>query len=58
MKKVLTIVMAVILGFYNISFAQTNKDENKEYPVDFNIWPKGEPNTLTQYFTGNSYLAP
>ena len=27
--------------------------------VDFNIWPKGEPNTAyAQYFIGNSYLAP
>ena len=27
--------------------------------VDFNIWPKGEPNSAyAQYFTGNSYLAP
>jgi AhpD family alkylhydroperoxidase len=28
-------------------------------PVDFTVWPKGEPNTAyAQYFTGNSYLAP
>ena len=28
-------------------------------PVDFSIWPKGEPNkAYAQYFTGNSYLAP
>ena len=27
--------------------------------VDFTIWPKGEPNSAySQYFTGNSYLAP
>ena len=27
-------------------------------PVDFNVWPKGDPNTAyAQYFTGNSYLA-
>ena len=27
--------------------------------VDFNVWPKGEPNTAyMQYFVGNSYLAP
>ena len=27
--------------------------------VDFNIWPKGQPNTAyARYFTGNSYLAP
>ncbi len=27
-------------------------------PVDFNIWPKGEPNTgYAQYFIGESYLA-
>ena len=26
--------------------------------VDFNVWPKGEPNTAyAQYFIGNSYLA-
>ncbi len=37
--------------------AQNNMEGNKAYPVDFNIWPKGEPNTLTQYFIGNSYLA-
>lgn len=29
------------------------------HPVDFSVWPKGEPNTAyAQYFTGNSYLAP
>ena len=27
-------------------------------PVDFGIWPKGEPNPYGQYFTGKSYLAP
>lgn len=28
-------------------------------PVDFSIWPKGEPNTAyARYFIGNSYLAP
>jgi AhpD family alkylhydroperoxidase len=28
-------------------------------PVDFNLWPKGEPNSAyARYFTGNSYLAP
>ena len=28
-------------------------------PVDFSVWPKGEPNTaFAQFFTGNSYLAP
>ena len=26
--------------------------------VDFNVWPKGEPNPYGRYFTGNSYLAP
>ena len=26
-------------------------------PVDFNIWPKGEPNPYGKYFTGQSYLA-
>ncbi|MDY3978824.1 MAG: carboxymuconolactone decarboxylase family protein [Tidjanibacter sp.] len=27
-------------------------------PVDFDLWPKGEPNTAyAQYFVGNSYLA-
>ncbi len=26
--------------------------------VDFNVWPKGDPNTAyAQYFIGNSYLA-
>lgn len=25
--------------------------------VDFNVWPKGEPNPYGQFFTGNSYLA-
>ncbi len=31
----------------------------KPAEVDFNVWPKGEPNTAyAQYFTGNSYLAP
>ncbi len=28
-------------------------------PVDFTVWPKGEPNTAyAQYFIGKSYLAP
>lgn len=28
-------------------------------PVDFKVWPKGEPNTAyARYFIGNSYLAP
>lgn len=28
-------------------------------PVDFAVWPQGEPNTAyARYFTGNSYLAP
>ena len=28
-------------------------------PVDFSVWPQGEPNSAyAQYFTGNSYLAP
>lgn len=32
-------------------------DEGK--PVDFDIWPKGVPNTAyAKYFIGNSYLAP
>ena len=26
--------------------------------IDFNVWPKGEPNPYGRYFTGNSYLAP
>lgn len=27
--------------------------------VDFSVWPKGQPNTAySQFFTGNSYLAP
>ncbi len=35
---------------------QTFKDG---VPVDFNVWPKGEPNAgFTKYFIGNSYLAP
>ena len=26
-------------------------------PIDFSIWPKGEPNPYGKYFTGQSYLA-
>ena len=32
---------------------------NEGTPVDFKVWPKGEPNTAyAKYFIGNSYLAP
>ena len=36
-----------------------NEESSEGAPVDFNIWPKGEPNTAyAEYFIGNSYLAP
>lgn len=35
-----------------------NEPFGKGQPVDFSVWPKGEPNSAyAQYFTGNSYLA-
>ena len=38
--------------------AQTNMEQEEIKTVDFNVWPKGEPNTAyAQYFIGNSYLA-
>jgi 4-carboxymuconolactone decarboxylase len=35
------------------------EDFKEGQPVDFSVWPKGEPNVnYAQYFDGNSYLAP
>ncbi len=37
----------------------TLKAQVMQENVDFNVWPKGAPNTAyAQYFIGNSYLAP
>ncbi len=39
--------------------AVKGEPDDEGRPVDFNIWPMGEPNTgYAQYFTGNSYLSP
>ena len=41
-----------------VAVADINAQTMKEN-VDFNVWPKGEPNSAyAQYFIGNSYLAP
>ena len=35
-----------------------NEPFSEGQPVDFSVWPKGDPNSAyAQYFTGNSYLA-
>ena len=40
------------------SYIRTKDNSMEPKTVDFNIWPKGEPNTgYAQYFIGNSYLA-
>ena len=48
MKQILLTVI-VIITIFNM----------KAQEVNFNVWPKGEPNNgYAQYFTGNSYVAP
>lgn len=51
--RIITFVMAMLMAITTI------KAQNMKENVDFNVWPKGEPNTAyAQYFIGNSYLAP
>lgn len=51
--RIITFVMAMLMTITTI------KAQNMKENVDFNVWPKGEPNTAyAQYFIGNSYLAP
>ena len=49
-------LMSLLMAF--VAVADINAQTMKEN-VDFNVWPKGEPNSAyAQYFIGNSYLAP
>ena len=57
--KHLLVTIALLLSVALGNAQENNQNQLKmKENVDFSVWPKGEPNALAQYFTGNSYVAP